>query len=264
LAERIVTVRASRREVREILRKLPAASVGLAGTYSLANALLVRIGQAALGRIRRAFIDKAHGGADETGLSWQKLDPRTIAYKRRHLLVGRSGQMSKKRRLPSPGTRAGYRPSFQLTEPERKRWWGYYRKFLSVYRGDKAHAAATAWTILKAQGAKTLLMVYGGAQVDILRDTGLLLNSLSPGIINPGSSSPPHTLHQVFRLLRGEVIIGTNREGAAYHHRGVPGRLPRRPLWPGPSTWTSAWWQDILEQARQGVIEIALHLLGVH
>ena len=61
----------------------------------------------------------------------------------------------------------------------------------------------------------TLLMKYGGRQVDILRDTGLLLNSLSPGVVSA---------EQVFKVAPGTVIVGTNRKWAYCHHYGdLPG-----------------------------------------
>ena len=108
--------------------------------------------------------------------------------------------------------------------------------------------------MLKGEGAKTLLELYGNTQVDILRDTGILLNSLSPGV--PGSVPD-----QVFRIGVGEVIVGTNRKGAASHHQGIPGRLPQRRLWPEPSKWPASWWESILEQGRAGLIEIIIFVL---
>jgi hypothetical protein len=88
---------------------------------------------------------------------------------------------------------------------------------------------------------------------EILRDTGLLLNSLSPGI-EPALN--------VFRVLPGVVIVGTNRKWAWTHHRGLPKRrIPQRRLWPSVDRWPSSWWLDILEQARQGLIDIAIQLI---
>ena len=90
--------------------------------------------------------------------------------------------------------------------------------------------------------------------VEILRDTGLLLNTLSPGV---------ETGLNVFRVLPGEVIVGTNRKWAGIHHRGSRnGRIPQRRLWPEPSKWPSNWWLDILETARQGLIDITIQLMG--
>lgn len=127
-----------------------------------------------------------------------------------------------------------------------------YRQGLAQFKGNKASAAKRAWAILKREGATTLLAKYGGRSVEILRDTGLLLNSLSPGVASAD---------QIFRLAPGTVIIGTNRKGALFHHMGIPGRLPQRRLWPDPKRWPKSWRLDILEQLRQGMIDIMKEML---
>ena len=124
-----------------------------------------------------------------------------------------------------------------------------YRRQLAIYKGDKGHAAAVAWLILKGEGAQTLVDKYGHRQVEILRDTGLLLNSLSPGVASS---------ERVFRVAPGEVIVGTNRKGAKGHHEGIPGRLPQRRLWPSPSNWPASWWDDVRDQTKQGLLDIAI------
>lgn len=231
MIEDVVHARVQRLPFIQSLFALPAAA-----THS--RALLLRIGLTLLGRIKRAFIVKARGGTDEAGDRWQALSPKTVAYSRR----GRS-KTEKKRAT---------RPSQALTKKQQERWWEMYRRSLARFKGDKSAAARVAWTILKAEGATTLFDKYGGRRVEILRDTGLLLNSLSPG---SGSAE------QVLRTGIGEVTVGTNRKGAAAHHRGIQGKLPRRPLWPDPRKWPSSWWQDILEQVQQGMLDIALQVI---
>ncbi len=86
---------------------------------------------------------------------------------------------------------------------------------------------------------------------ETLRDTGLLLNSLSPGVVSS---------EQIFRVGRGEVIIGTNRKGAMAHHMGTK-HLPQRRLWPDPKDWPNAWWDDIMDQARQGLLDLAVQMV---
>lgn len=85
--------------------------------------------------------------------------------------------------------------------------------------------------------------------VDILRDTGALLNSLTPGY---GGSN------QLFKAEPGSITIGTRREGADKHHEGIPGKLPQRRLWPETSKWPATWWQDIAGQIAQGVAELVI------
>ncbi len=242
-------VRATHAHIRRAARRLPRlGSGGASGAGGLAGTLMVRLGLSALELIKDAFIVKARGGTDASGLRWAPLSPYTIAYSRRHPGVPRKRQ------------RAPFRPSWMLTVPERKRWWSLYARGLGRYKGDRSHAAAVAWFILKQEGARTLMMVYGGTQVEILRDTGLLFNSLCPGA--PANSAPRHAPHvnkQVFRLGTGSVTVGTSRRWAGTHHRGIPGRLPQRRLWPEPKRWPSSWWGELLRQMQLGMIQIAVH-----
>lgn len=247
--ERVIHVRASRRQVVKILRQLPGAIGGSTDSGGYQQATLVRMGLAALDKIQEAFVTKARGGTDEAGDRWKPLSPYTIAA-RRHPGV------------PPKASRAAKRPSFMLSAAERKRWWKLYSRNLSRFKGDKAHAAASAWFVLKQEGARTMLSAYGGMNVEILRDTGLLLNSLKPGApAESAPSSPPRVPKQVFRIGQRDVKIGTNREWAWTHHQGIPGRIPQRRLWPEPGRWPRSWWQAILEQGREGVIDILTYLL---
>ena len=251
MAETVVYVRASRAAVHRLIASIPSLAATTPGSMPPARQLLVRMGLTVLGRIKRAFIIKAAGGTDEAGERWQPLSPRTIAYSRRHPGVPRSRQ------------RARFRPSWMLTNAQRERWWDRYRRYLGAFNGDKSHAAAAAWIVLKAEGAETLMSVYGDTPVQILRDTGLLFNSLSPGIAPDAalSTDPPKPRHQVFRAGHGQVVVGTNRKHALAHHHGVPGHIPQRRLWPAPARWPSSWWEEILFQGRQGLLDIALFLL---
>lgn len=235
-----VHVRASKAAVRRAIAQAPAAA---RSGGPVADAMMTRLGLALLGRIRTAFVVKARGGTDEAGERWQPLSPRTIAYSKTRQR-GRGG------RTRAEKARAT-RPSQALTAKQQDRWWEVYRRQLAIYKGDKRHAAAVAWLVLKREGARTLVDKYGYRQVEILRDTGLLLNSLSPGVASG---------EQVFRVGRGEAIVGTNRKGAAAHHRGVPGRLPQRRLWAPPSRWPDSWWADISDQAQQGILDIVIEL----
>lgn len=221
----------TRATIRGIETAINAIPQGVSGG-ALGRDVMLRAGLALLGRIRRAFVVKARGGTDEAGERWAPLKPSTIAYSRR----GRT-RTEKKRDA---------RPSQALTKPQQTRWWAEYRRGLAMYRGDKGRAARRAWFILKAAGATTLFDKYAGRRVEILRDTGLLLSSLSPG---SGSAE------QILRAERGAIIVGTNRRGAAAHHNGVPGRLPQRRLWPRPADWPASWWADILDQVKKGVAD---------
>jgi hypothetical protein len=251
-------VRASREQVLAILRTLPKIATG--GSHA-ADVLKVRMGLALLGLIKRAFVKKAAGHTDEAGDRWPKLKPETVAYNRRHPGVLWPGKK-----------RAPYSPSWMLTKEQRARWWVLYRAFGgraaqgAAYhqRGQRSFAAARAWRIIKSEGAKTLLGTYGGVRVQTLRDTDLLFNSLSPGIVIGAAKPPvppPMPEWQVFEYPAGSLIIGTNRQHAARHHEGR-GHNPTRRLWPEPIRWPDSWWSAVQEQGLYGLIDIARHLLS--
>lgn len=251
-----IYVRASRADVRQVIAYIPQeARAGGA----VANEMMERCGFAALERIRDSFVAKSLGGTDEAGDSWLPLNPKTIAYSRRHIKKYGNPRESrvftrakKPMWIPKGRIRAGYAPSYSLTDEQNNRWWELYRQGLAMYRGDKGRAARRAWAISKSEGATTLIAQYGNAKVNILDSTGLLRNSLSPGT---------NSKEQVFRVGPGEVIVGTNRRFASTHHNGVPGKIPQRRLWPEPNRWPSSWWLSLAEQGRDGLIDVTLQLI---
>lgn len=231
--ERTIYVRASRAAVLRAIRRIPQEATS---GSTAANAMMTKCGRAALRLIKRDFTIKMRGGTGEAGDRWAPLSPYTIAYR-----------MSNRTRAER---RRSTRPSQALNTSQQERWWSLYRQGLVIHKGNKGRAARRAWFILKSEGAETLFDKYKHAQVDILRETGLLLRSLSPYTKVP---------EQVFRVGRGEVVVGTNRKGAARHHSGDPSKnLPQRRLWPEPNTWPPAWWSHIAEEARDGLVDVAV------
>lgn len=256
MTEVTIYVRASQVEIEAVIATLPQEATG---GGPIARAMMERIGEAALGQVHSAFLVKMAGATDEAGDRWAPLKPETVAYGRRHRKKTGDPHQSqvfsrakKLRLIPLPKTRAGYAPSYALTSKQRDRWWDVYRQGLAMHRGNKGAAARRAWAVLKGEGATTLIAQYGGAQADILRNTGLLLNTLTPGA---------KVSEQVFQTGPGEVKVGTSRKGAAAHHQGVPGRLPRRRLWPEPSRWPSSWWVSMTDQGILGLMELTIHLV---
>ena len=235
-----VHVRATAAQIRQAVLQAPGVA---RNGGPIADAMMTRCGLAILGRIRDAFVIKSRGGVDAAGDSWPPLSPKTIAYSKTRIR-GRFSRTKAERARP-------HFPSQALNSRQQARWWAVYRHQLAIYKGDKSHAAAVAWIILKQEGTTTLIAKYGGRAVEILRDRGLLLNSLSPGISSTES---------VFRVGPGEVIVGTNRKWAGCHHRGTR-TIPQRRLWPAPSRWPNSWWSDIMDQARQGILDIAAFLI---
>lgn len=246
----VVHVKSARpRDINRIISRAVAMMTGAhasPGASWASRGIWQRVGIQALSLVRKAFLLKAAGGTDDCGERWKPLSPATIAYSRRH-----PG-------LPPGKERASKRPSYALTDELREEWWGLYGTALRKYKGDKGHAAAVAWVILKQNhgSVTTLMSQYGNTPVEILRDTGALTNSLTPGVVG---SKPKD---QVFRVQPGAVVVGTNRKWAGVHHEGSKdGRIPQRRLWPAPSRWTSRWWDLLLQQARGGMTDLVKFLL---
>lgn len=113
----------------------------------------------------------------------------------------------------------------------------------------------TRWAPLAESTKRKRRKGPGKGEPQILRDTGLLLNSLSPGVSGPGQAV------QILRTEPGAVIVGTNRKGAKWHMVGGK-HLPKRRLWPEVGRWPDAWWRQIVSTTRQGAIKLISRTLG--
>lgn len=101
----------------------------------------------------------------------------------------------------------------------------------------------------------------GRGRTEILRETGDLIASLTPGARpDDAPPSPPPMPGQVFALLPGEVVVGTALPYAHFHHEGTA-TIPQRRLWAGFSRWPSSWKRGILHQAALGACTLAEELL---
>lgn len=211
----------------EALGQIQAVTAALFGKSNTeaAKGIQLAVGMQALSDIFDAFIEKSDGKRGEDGIQWPKLSPKTLAY----------GRRAPRGRGHAPGGKDGL-----LTKKQLERWRKIYagvllRDQLSGVE-DKQKAAAIAWAQIKKEGGKTKLAEYADRPHQILRDTGVLLNSLSPGAAN----SP----NQIFQMDPGSVTVGTNVPYASTHHHGDPSRgIPKRPLWPKqiPTVWRDRW-----------------------
>ena len=207
-----------------------------------ADGVCLRISMALLSQVQQAFVVKSRGGTGSDNIKWPPLKRETIAQRR-----------TTKSELKSIGI-TGQRVRGFLTPAENDRWKAIFR---SVYArralelGDaaaKAKAGATAWAILKSEGAQTKLDLLGGRTVDILRDTSMLLRSLSP--LSPGQ---PPAEGQIIRIADGAIAVGSSLK--PWHHEGIPGRLPARPFWPVDGSIPPVWWDAIMVAAGNGLRE---------
>lgn len=237
-----VTYRGTRPELRAALHAIPRM---LAGTHpdptGLARAVQLRVGVACLSQAQQAFLVKSRGGVGSDGIAWPPLDRRTVAY----------GRRAARAELKALGV-SGKRTRGLLTPAQDKRWRQVYgtrlaRLRLEMPEGEaRARAAQIAWAVVKKEGAKTKLEVLGGRKVDIGRDTGRMLRSLSPGVDDRPSGDPG----QIFETPPGRVVVGSNVEYFPRFHR-------RRPCWPPDGSIPPAWWPAIRAAALRGINELA-------
>jgi len=241
------TFHGTREELAQLFNQLGEAIAGQSGGFdTYVRPIYDRIGVALLSQIQQDFITKSRGGIGRDGIQWPPLKPETIAQRR----IG-DGDLKtigvKGKKIPASRTRG------LLTQDQDKRWKQlfsqYYMRYVFEFgdAGAKSRAAATAWTILKGEGAQTKLGVLGGRKVDILRDTGVLFRSLSP------STAGVEPEGQIFEIEPGVVTVGTNIH--PYHHAGIPGKLPARPFWPLDGSMPNPWWEAIYLAAANGIRE---------
>lgn len=241
--------RGTRADLVRLLNAIPAALAGVADPLGIARGIQLRAGVALLSKVQQAFIVKSRGGTGEDGIRWKPLKRETIAQRRT--------TRGERKALGISGTRV----RGLLTPSQDRRWRQIFGTRLARmlasgvgYGEATAAAARIAWAILKSEGAQTKLDVLGGRQVDILRDTGELLRSFSPGVEDKPSGAPG----QVFQTPPSRVIVGTNKK--PYHHAGIPRRLPARPFWPTDGRLPEAWAVAILAAMDRGLVR-AISLL---
>lgn len=245
--------RGTREQARGLATTLVAMLVGRANDATgIAQGVFRAVGFAALSDVKEDFIRKARGGTGEDGTRWPKLSKKYLAYGRR---FGRGEQAALKATAGlgkqhkfAPGNNKGL-----LTAAQLKRWRKLYSttlfRLLASLPEDvaKAYAAKFAWAQLKREGARTKLEVFGNREVEILRDTSVLINSLSPGQLSVDDYTPPSSQggeEQIFQTIANGVIVGTNVPYAATHNNGDATRgIPERRFLPKvvPDVWRERW-----------------------
>ena len=263
----VVYFRGGRREAARIIRAMVGTLTGHGGTSELAKGVFYTLGFAALSDIQADFVRKARGGVGEDGNQWPRLSPKTLAYSRRF----GPGEQSALKKAAGLGRGSNHGPGGKdglLTKAQLKRWRQIYGTRLArlaasmPFGAAKARAASIAWAAIKAEGAKTKLEVYGNRTVEVLRDTGILLNSLSMGQLDGDGNgmatytppSVPGGDQQVFETLQNGVIVGTNVPYAASHNYGDAKRgIPARPFIPKPDQVPQVWLERWLNAGMQAV-----------
>lgn len=254
-------------EVLGLVRRLPSILSGrVPDEHGIAQGFRTRIGYALLSLIAPNFNELGRGIAGADGDKWAPLTREYLAYGRRfgpqeeaQLKVHAGVKGSKYRH--APGNNKGL-----LTKEQLLLWRRTYADRLAWYimresdASAKAHAAAVAWIVVKAKGARTKLEVFGNRQVQILVDTGYLRGSLQPGTLHENGVEADYTkpgtkggMQQVAEFgVPYAVIVGTNTQYAKYHHTGK-GRRKRR-LW--PQNFPTDWWDQILNATLSGLSRV--------
>lgn len=212
----------------------------------LARSVFFVLGIAALSDIQEDFIRKSRGGVGEDGVKWKPLSKQYLAYGRR-FGKGEQAQLKRNAGLGSKHHRGVGGKGGLLTAQQQKRWNQVYRQTVAAmaarYDIEEARriAAGHAWNVIKAEGAKTKLEVFGNRQVDMLRDTGVLFNSLSPGYLSSDGRdyvkpSAEGGDQQIFEALRDGILLGSNVAYAGAQNSSRP-FLPRAI----PDAWQNRW-----------------------
>lgn len=245
-----VHFRGSRAQAVQIARDLAAILTGKrADTLGLAKGVFLAVGFAALSDIKDDFVRKADGQRGEDGVQWAPLSREYLAYQRR-FGPGEKGRLKaaagvgKSQRFGVGGNKG------LLTKAQQKRWNQIFASRLARFllsMGDaeaKVRAAQIAWATIKREGARTTLEVFGSRKVQIQRDTGVLLNSLSPGELSGGAQSVVYTKpgdeggeQQIMETIANGVIVGTNVPYAEHCQK----QRPFLPTGDAPQAWKERW-----------------------
>jgi hypothetical protein len=272
-----ITFNGTHEELRRLLYSFVASLSGRTGAYApYVRGIKLRVGMTALACVQEAFVVKADGGVGDDGISWEPLKKATIAARR----IG-PGDVPGLKALGITKRQFGYGARRQgqgdldvkgrlkrgfLTQAEDKRWKMIFatRKMAMMARHGMSEEAAAgraaqiAWATLKAEGAKTRLEVLGNRHVQIGRDTGRMLASLSPGVVDPMThpltADPEIGEETILREEPGAVIVGTTTEYAGRFHA-------QRPLWPANNELPPPWSKRIEEAAKSGVLEAITMIL---
>ena len=188
-----VQSKASPAKVREFIASIPGY---IAGTkpdrYGFGRKFLEGFYYDLLLEVRRAFLQKSRGGADDGGNKWKPLADSTI-----------------ERRLKNRGP---------MDSADKAR----LRMFLRSLTGSERKKQQTYRELVAQRAAQRYRRKASGG-VEILRDTGVLLNSISPK--RPGEVP----VGGIFRVRPGAIEVGSSVPYFQPHQQGGGPRKDRPP-----------------------------------
>lgn len=264
MAVQTIYWRGSRESLLKVIHAVPAALAGkVSERADIARAVSARIGNTLLADVKLDFERKAQGMIGEDGNQWAPNTPRTVIRK----LLKNKKTLNQKNE-----TGEAFR---QRMEEYKKRVREATKKLRSTYvtssdptirRNQEAllrKAVATAvgyypHEIREEEGDK-FKDVLPFSLTQILRDVGLLFNSLSAGV-EEHPYSGPDSQYQVFKPVPGSIAVGTNLIYAATHQHGDPTRhIPARPFLPEDGKpLPKEWMLDIIDVLIQAVVELII------
>lgn len=206
----------------------------------LARAFALRLGVTCMAFLKEAYVTKARGGVDAAGERWKPLAPATIE---RRMAKGKNLKLTRRQyRAYDRMKQAEYalrKAIEKLGQSKSARDWYKNAERRGELKRDLSRARERHREALRQYQAAM-------AGLEILRDTGRLYNSLSPGLTG--------TLRNggVLEVRPGVIVFGTNVAYAARHHHG-DGRCPQRRLWPEPRLWPAQWWGLLRRSAATGL-----------
>jgi hypothetical protein len=254
---------------RQLARQLASRLVGMVtgrepDTLGIGRGVFTAVGFAALSDIKADFIRKAKGQPGEDGQTWAPLSPKTIARRRIGPGDKRIPHIAARLQAEKDAAKAARQKFDADTKRRRDRLAARFALSMppseARKRADEQIKAERKEADFRLRGQIALANATGKRrweilaqrQVDILRDTGVLLNSLSPGQISgdgPGIVYQPPGGDggdkQVFSLFDSGVIVGTTVKYAKTHQEGDASRkIPARPFLPTrgvPQVWLDRW-----------------------
>lgn len=246
--------------LRQLLLQLAAVLSGRqADTSGIAKAFLMTIGYAALSDIRQAYVTKARGGTDAMGVKWAPLKPETIANRR----VGPGDLKDKNVKSWDAARKAALK---QIEKEFARQEGALYQRYLLSMDPVAAQRMARQMASRRAteKTGMTKVQALGSRQVEILRDTDVLLNSLTPGmLIGSGVSlayvplTSPGASEQIFNIGPGQITVGSNVPYANSHQDGNPAHgLPQRKILPEKDDEIpDDWWENWIDAGQTALSE---------
>ena len=250
-----INFRGTRADISRVAQQLAGILAGREpDRLGIARGFLLALGFAVLSSVKDAYVVKAGGGTDAMGIKWPPLKPATIANRRVGPRDVKRSAIIKEREKVRKRELASIKREFAKQEGK------LFERFLVSL--DAKEARKRARQIASARATRetglTKVQALGARAVEILRDTGVLLNSLSPGRLGGEGAATTYAKpggdggqDQFLGVFPGELVVGTNVAYAATHQFGDASRnIPRRQFLPdNEGQVPEIWWEDWLDVA---------------